>query len=190
MSTGTQLITYLFPLFIIGGIAAYYFLVYRKGKAAGGGLVEGFAIAEREKWSPVLPPNERVLLTGMAFLHRPGWQVFLASQIPALRLVWPTVSFQLVLTDQGRLGVAKYTMLGGLKDHKAYGPGGFRLESAIEQKQGLAMKLNPLAQLYPAGPTYDVTLGLADGPLHLVSLQDAFVRALGASAPMTASAAA
>ena len=172
-------VVYLFPLLIVGGFAAYYLLIYRKGKAAGGGLMEGFAAAARDKWADVLAPAENVTIYGTGVLWRPYWQTFLASQIPALRLAWPSVTYQMVVTDHGRVLVARYTALGGLTGHRAYPAASVGLDQVVHEKPGLAMKLNPLYQAFGADSrTYEATLLLPDGALRLCSVPEAFIQAL------------
>jgi hypothetical protein len=173
--------TYLFPLLIIGGMAFYYFRIYQKGKAAGGGMMAGFAAAAQEKWQAVLVPGETVKVYGAGFLSRPYWQALLASQIPILRLVWPTTSFQLCVTDQGRLLIGKYTTLGSLTDQKGHAKTEVKLDGIEEEKPGLAMKLNPLYKAYGQDyKTYSCTLGVPGQSIKLAGVTGTVVEAFRA----------
>jgi hypothetical protein len=163
-----SIVTYLFPLLILGGLAFYYLRIYGKGKAAGGGLMEGFSIAAHEKWTSVLAPGEKISVFGAGMLARPAWQTLLASQIPLLRLVWPTVSYQLCVTDQGRLLIGKYNMLGQLPDQASHPRDVVQFAGVEEEKPGLALKLNPLYRAFGQDiKTYSLKLHLSGNALPL-----------------------
>ena len=111
-----SVITYIFPLLLIAGFAFYYFKIYQKGKAAGGGMMEGFRANADEKWKTVMEPGETITSHGMGIVWRPAWQAFLAHQIPILRLVWPTVMHAMVVTNKDRVLIGRYGALGAIKD--------------------------------------------------------------------------
>src|SRR6185369_12452010 len=107
---------YLFPVLVLVGIGLWYLRMYSKGKALGGGIAEGFAQAQKEKWGELLSPGEDIRVSSTAILWRPAWQYALAHYFRFLRLVWPIKQYQLLITDRGRVLLATYNMLGGLTD--------------------------------------------------------------------------
>jgi hypothetical protein len=171
-----SMFTYLVPLLVVGGMALYYLRIYQKGKAAGGGMMAGFAATAHEKWHGVLLQGETIQIFGAGVLARPYWQALLASQIPLLRLVWPTISYQLCVTDRGRLLIGKYGMVGTLSDQKAYARPEVKLDRIAEEKPGLAMKLNPLYRAFgQEHKTYTLMLGLPDDAINLACVTGTIV---------------
>lgn len=166
-------VTYLFPLLLLGGIAYYYFNIYKKGKAAGGGFMAGVQANHQEKWQEVLQPGEMLRIWGTGLLWRPWWQYELARQFPFLKLIWPVKTFEMILTDQDRLLVGTYSMIGTLSDKKAYPRRDVRLDELAEEKQGLAMKINPLVP--KDYKTFQGTFVTTDGPLKLCGIPGNFV---------------
>jgi hypothetical protein len=171
-----RIFTYLFPLLIIGGFAFYYFRIYRKGKAAGGGMAAGFNAAAHEKWDDTLAAGERVNLWGGGIRWRPWWQFQLAHSVPALRLVWPTVSYTIAFTNSGRMLIGEVTTLGGLKNKTAYPARTVRVLSATEEKRGLSLKLNPFVT--GDHQTYEATFALGDRELKMVGVSDSVIKAV------------
>ncbi len=175
-------ITYLFPLLIIVGIGFYYLNIYKKGKAAGGGMMEGFRVQQDEKWNGVMEPGETISVHGMGIVWRPAWQVFLARQVPALRLVWPTVMHAMVVTNKDRVLIGRYGALGGIKDQVSYPRSAIRVERADEEKPGLFLKLNPLYQAFGADyKTFEAVFALPTESLRLMGVPGAFVEAVKGS---------
>ena len=183
--------TYLFPVIVLAGFGLYYMAIYRKGKAAGGGMMEGFAAAAQDKWREVLEPGETIIMYGNGIVWRPAWQVYLAGQIPLLRLVWPATMYAFALTDRERVFSGKYGTLGGISEQKAHATNLVRIERAEEEKPGAAMKLNPMYRANPeAYATYDATLSLSGESLHLVGVPAAFLNSLRHGGPTPAAVAA
>lgn len=170
-------IMYFVPLLVFVGLGFYYLNIYRKGKATGGGFMAGVQASHDEKWKEHLEPGEHLRHWGTGVLWRPSWQYFLTSQVPMLRLVWPTKAYQLVITDRGRLLVATYSAIGTLSNKKSYPDKSVRLDGLVEEKQGLAMRLNPLVP--KDYKTYTGTLVFPDEPLKLVGIPGNFVEQLG-----------
>ncbi len=183
-----MMVTYLIPLLVLVGFGFYYLNIYRKGKAAGGGFMAGVQAHHREKWQDLLDPGEQLRAFGMGMLWRPWWQYELGRQIPLLRLVWPVKTYELVLTDRDRLLMAVSGTPGTLGDKTRHDKSQVRLENAVEEKQGWAMKLNPLAP--KDYKTYEVTFTLPNGPLKLCGVTGTFVDDFrGVAAPVAAAAA-
>jgi len=173
-----SIFTVIFPLAIFGALGFYYFRIYQKGKAAGGGMMTGFQVAAQERWGGLIGPGEAIAAYGSGVLWRPYWQALLASQMPVLRLVWPTVVYEMVVTNQGRVLIGQSGTL-GLKDSRAYERGTVRFDQVVEEKPGLAMKLNPLYQAFGKDhKTYEAVLLLPEGPRRLYSVPGGFVAAL------------
>ncbi|HEX3776487.1 MAG TPA: hypothetical protein VHV51_18575 [Polyangiaceae bacterium] len=169
---------FLVPIALIAGFGIYYLRIYQKGKAAGGGLGEGFAALQKEKWSDVLAPGEEPKTWGSGVLWRPYWQYWLARQVPILKLVWPMKIYQLMITDRGRLLLATFTALGGLSDKQGHDRARIKLSDVTEEQQGWAARLNPLA---PANyKTFEATFHLPSGALKLYAIPSDFVSAFGA----------
>ena len=70
--------------------------------------------------------------------------------MPILRLLWPAKMYQLVITDRDRLLMGTYGALGGLSDKKRYDKSAVSLANAVEEKQGLAIKLTAARVGLPA----------------------------------------
>ena len=166
----------LVPILVIGFFVFYYLNIFRKGKAAGGGFMAGVQAMHREKWQELLDPDEQLQVWGSGVLWRPSWQYFLARQVPLLRLVWPATAYQLIITDRGRILMGTYGALGGLSDKKRFEKGNVKLASSVEEKQGLAIKLNPMAPKDYA--TFEATLTFPDSSLRLMSVPKDFIAAL------------
>ncbi|HEX2672068.1 MAG TPA: hypothetical protein VHM25_14400, partial [Polyangiaceae bacterium] len=137
-------VSYLFPLLVLGGLGFWYWRMHQKGKALGGGIAEGFAQAQLEKWGDLLSPGEKARAYGSGILWRPSWQYWLAKQIPLLKLVWPMTVYSLLVTDRGRVLLATYTTFGGLANKEGHESGAVRLSDVTEEKQSWLMGLNPL----------------------------------------------
>jgi hypothetical protein len=171
--------SYLFPILMIVGFAVYYLRIYKKGAAVGGGLGEGFAAIQKEKWNDVLAPGEEPKVWGSGVLWRPYWQYWLARQVPLLKLVWPMKMYQLVLTDRRRLLLAMFTTFGGLADKEGHEQSAIKLSDVTEEQQGWAMRLNPLTP--PGGyKTFEATFHFPSRTLKLYAIPGDFVTALGA----------
>jgi hypothetical protein len=110
---------------------------------------------------------------GTGLLWRPWWQYEIGRQVPLFKLIWPLKTFEMVITDQGRLLVGTYSALGRLGDKKAYPKQNVRLEELTEEKQGLAMKLNPLVP--KDYKTFQGTFVTSDGPLKLCGIPSNFI---------------
>jgi len=174
-----MIVNLVFPLLVLGGFAYYYFNVYKKGKAAGGGMMAGFRANEDEKWRSVLQPGETISVHGAGVLWRPGWQAFLASQMPVFRLFWPTVMHALVITNRDRVLIGRYGTLGAIKDPAGHPRAQCRIESATEEKAGLAAELNPAYQMFGADfKTFEAVLELPTAKLRLTGVPHAFVAAI------------
>jgi hypothetical protein len=175
---GAMLLTYLFPILVVAGIGFYYLRIYGRGKAAGGGFMEGVAAQQRDRWKAVITEGESIVSWGSGVKWRPAWQVLLASNMPIMRLVWPTEVFEMVMTDRGRILVGRSGTL-GLKDPKAYERTAVQAAEALEEKPGLAMKLNPMWHAFGKDhKTYEVTLRFAGDPLRMLSVPGTFLQAL------------
>ena len=157
----------------VGGFAFYYLNIYKKGKAAGGGFMAGVQASHQEKWKDQLEPGEELRHWGTGLLFRPWWQYELGRQMPILRLIWPVKSYQMVVTDRGRMLMARYSAIGTLTDKKGFPKGGATLSELVEEKQGLATKLNPLVP--KDYKTFTGVLNLPTGPLKLCGLPGNFV---------------
>jgi hypothetical protein len=169
---------FLLPILLIVGFGIYYLRIYNKGKAAGGGLGEGFAALQKEKWSDLLAAGEEPKVWGSGVLWRPYWQYWLARQFPLLKLVWPMKRYQLILTDRGRLLLATFTSLGGLSDKEGHERSQFKLSDVTEEQQGWAVRINPLA---PANyKTFEATLHFPNRALKLYAIPGDFMSALNA----------
>jgi hypothetical protein len=166
-------VTYLFPVLVVAAIALWYLRMHQKGAALGGGIAEGFAQAQKDKWGDLLAPGEDVKVWGSGVLWRPSWQYWLAKQFPVLKLVWPMKLYSIVVTDRGRLLLATYTAFGGLADKEGHERSAVRLSDVSEEKQGW----NPLV---PKGTTssFSATLNLPNRALKLNSVPGQFVNAL------------
>jgi hypothetical protein len=170
--------TYIFPLIVIGAIGFYYVRIYQKGKASGGGMMAGFQAAAHERWGGLIGPGETIAAYGSGVLWRPYWQALLASQVPALRLVWPTVVYEMVVTNSGRVLMGESGML-GLKGGRAYDRGSVRFDRVVEEKPGLAMKINPLYQMFGKDhKTFEAVMLLPEGQRRLYSVPGTFLAAL------------
>jgi hypothetical protein len=171
-------VTYLFPVFALAAMAFWYFRMHQKGQALGGGIAEGFAQAQLEKWGDLLSPGEKARAWGSGILWRPSWQYWLAKQVPILKLVWPMTVYALLVTDQGRVLLATYTTFGGLANKEGHAPGAVRLSDVMQEKQNWLMNLNPLVQS-GAYSSFGATLNLPNRTLKLYSVPGEFVNALG-----------
>jgi hypothetical protein len=172
-------VTYLFPILALAAMAFWYFRMHQKGKALGGGIAEGFAQAQLEKWGDLLTPGEQARATGSGILWRPAWQYWLAKQVPILKLVWPMTVYSMLVTDRGRVLLATYTTFGGLANKEGHERGVVRLSEVSEEKQNWLMNLNPLVQS-GAYTTFGATLNLPNRALKLYSVPREFVNALSA----------
>jgi hypothetical protein len=168
--------TYLLPVVIFAGMGLFYLNIYRKGKAAGGGLMAGFQVHQHDRWRAVLEPGEVLRVWGTGLLWRPWWQYELARQIPLFRLIWPVKTYEMVLTDRARMLVGRYSVVGTLSEQKAYSARDVRLEGFAEEKPGLASKLNPLVP--KDYRTFQGTFVTSDGPLKLCGVPGNFVDGL------------
>src|SRR5436190_20510327 len=119
---------------VAGGIGFYYLNIYKKGKAAGGGFMAGVQAGHQEKWKDQLEPGEQLRHWGTGLLFRPWWQYELGRQIPILRLVWPVKSYQMVITDRGRMLMARYSAIGTLTEKQGFPKGGATLSDLVEEK--------------------------------------------------------
>ena len=177
------MVSYLFPLLVVVGIAFWYLRMYKKGQAAGAGggvsagIAAGFAQAQKEKWGDVLGAGEEFKVWGSGVLWRPSWQYWLANQMPLLKLLWPMKVYSLVLTDRGRLLLATYSAFGGLSDKEGHDQSAVRLSDVTEEKQSWLMKMNPLVS--GSGYTsFGATLNLPNRALKLYAVPGDFVNAL------------
>ncbi len=166
------MLTYIFPVLIVVGFAFYYLNIYKKGKAAGGGFMAGVQANHQEKWKDQLEPGEQLRTWGTGMLFRPWWQYELGRQMPILRLIWPVKSYQLVITDRGRLLMARYSAIGTLTDKQGFPKDAVTLAEVLEEKQGLATKLNPLVP--KDYKTFSGVLNLPTGPLKLCGVPGNF----------------
>lgn len=168
-----------FPILALAAMGAWYFWMYKKGQSVGGGIAEGFALQQREKWADVLSPGEDLKVLGSGVLWRPAWQYWLAKQFPILKLVWPMKIYSLIITDRGRVLLGTYGSLGGLSEKEGHDKGSVRLSDVVEEQQSWMMKLNPLVK---AGTykTFGATLNLPSRALKLYAVPGDFVNALGA----------
>jgi hypothetical protein len=164
---------YLVPLLAFGAMGFYYFNIYKKGQAAGGGFMAGVQAMHQERWQEVLEPGEVLRIWGTGLLWRPWWQYELARQVPLLKLFWPVKSFELVITDRGRMLVGKHSALGTLGEKKAYPKQNVTLDGVVEERQGLAMKINPLVP--KDFKTFQATFVTTDGPLKLCGIPSNFI---------------
>lgn len=112
-------LTLLFPLLVVAACGLYYARIYRKGRAAGGGLRAGFAVHARERWKNALSDDEQITAHGAGVFRRPQWQWLLARNVPILQLAWPVVGYELIVTSKCRLVVAKSGAF-GLRDFRAH----------------------------------------------------------------------
>ena len=170
-------VTYLFPILGLAAMAFWYFRMHQKGKALGGGIAEGFAQAQLDKWGDLISPGEKARAYGSGILWRPSWQYWLAKQIPLLKLVWPMTVYSLLVTDRGRVLLATYTTFGGLSNKEGHERGVVRLSDVTEEKQNWLMSLNPLVQS-GAYTSFGATLNLPNRTLKLYSVPGDFVNAL------------
>ena len=166
-------VAYLFPILALAAMGFWYLRMHQKGQAVGGGIAEGFAQAQKEKWGDLLAPGEDVKAWGSGVHWRPSWQYWLAKQFPLLKLVWPMTTYSLLVTDRGRVLLATYTAFGGLTDKEGHERGAVRLSDVTEEKPGW----NPLAS--PGSlRSFEATLNLPTRALKLSSLPVDFVNAL------------
>lgn len=172
-------VSYLFPILVLAGIGFWYFRMYKKGQAVGGGIGQGFAQAQKEKWGDLISPGEDVRVWGSGVLWRPAWQYWLARQFPLLKLVWPMKVYSLVITERNRLLLATYTTFGGLTDKEGHDKTAVRLSDIAEEKQTFLMTINPLAQ-GNGYASFQATLKLPSRALKLYAVPRDFVSALSA----------
>jgi len=171
-----SVVSYLFPVLVIMGIGFWYLNMYKKGKAVGGGIAEGYAQMQREKWVEVLSPGEEIQIWGSGVLWRPAWQYWLAKQFKPLKLVWPMKVYQLLITDRGRVLLATYTAFGGLADKQGHEKTTIRISDVTEEPQSwLTKKINPLV-----GKSFIATFTFPDRALRLSAVPGDFLNALNA----------
>lgn len=166
-------VTYLFPVLALAAMAFWYFRMHQKGKALGGGIAEGFAQSQKEKWGDLLAPGEDVKVWGSGVLWRPSWQYWLAKQFPFLKLVWPMKVYTMIVTDRGRVLLATNTTFGGLAEKEGHERGTVRLSDVIQEKRSSSL-------LVPSGAItlFVATLNLPNRALKLYSVPADFVNAL------------
>ncbi len=169
---------YVMPLLIVVGFGLYYFNLYKKGKAAGGGLVSGIQANHLAKWQDMLQPGEQFRVNGSGVLWRPWWQYALAKQVPLLRLVWPVTLYDIILTDRDRVLVANYSVVGMLTNKASYPRSAVRVEGVSEEKQGLGISLNPFVP--KDYKTYGATVVLSDRSLKMCCVSGPLVDSLRA----------
>jgi hypothetical protein len=161
---------------IFGGLAFYYFRIYQKGAAAGGGMMAGFQQHARDRWGTLLQNGEDITTWGMGFLRRPSWQYFLSQNFPILKLVWPMTSYEFVVTSQGRVCMGESGMT-GLSKTVAYPLTQVRVSGFAEEEMGLAMKLNPLVPKDHATFSLDLIVQ-GQAPIALMGVSKDFANAL------------
>jgi hypothetical protein len=169
-------VVYLFPILAVVGMGLWYLNVYNKGKAVGGGIAEGYAQMQREKWAEVLSPGEEIKAWGSGVLWRPKWQYWLANQFKLLKLVWPMKVYQLLVTDRGRVLLATYTTFGGLADKQGHEKTTIVVSDVTEEPQSwLTKKINPML-----GKSFVATFTFPDRALRLSAVPGDFLNALNA----------
>jgi len=176
-------VNYLFPVLILAGIGFWYLRMYKKGQTVGGGIAEGYAQAQKEKWGDVLSPGEEPKVWGSGVLWRPAWQYWLASQVPLLKLLWPMKMYSLIITDRGRLLLATFTTFGGLANKEGHDKSQVRVSDVAEEKHGWIMKMNIKMNPLISGSGYTsfvATLNLPNRALKLTAVPSDFVNALNA----------
>ena len=182
-----MVMAYIFPLVLVAGFAVYYMKIYKKGKAAGGGMMAGFRANEDEKWSKVMLAGETIAVHGVGTVWRPSWQALLASQMPILRLVWPTEMYAMVITNRDRVLLGSYAMLGAISDASAHPRSAVRVERAVDEKPDLMMKLNPTYQMFGAAYTScEAVIAFPTKTMRLIGVPSPFVEALKHGAPSVA----
>ena len=135
--------TYVFPLLILGGIAFYYFRIYKKGKAAGGGMMEGFKQNATEKWKATLQPGEVIFQWSYGWVPLKWWQALLYQYAGGIfRLMFTPKCYNLCFTDRGRIlvgrdGAGRHRRAERISDDRD------SRRRRAGKKLGLAMKLNP-----------------------------------------------
>ena len=108
----------------------------------------------------------------------------LASQIPILRMVWPTEMYAMVLTNRDRVLLGTYSMLGAIDDASAHPRSAVRVERAAEEKPDLMMKLNPTHQMFGAAYTAcEAVIAFPNKSMRLTGVPSPFVEALEHGAP-------
>ena len=182
-------LSYLMPIIVIGGIVAYYLLIYRKGKQAGGGMMAGFAERAHEKWGDTLDSGERIHTWGVGITVLPAWKAFLVENFPICKLIWKVPVYLIVATDQRRLLMAEQNSLGSLRNKRAYPLSEVAIESSAEQKQGLAMKLNPIARAY-SHKTFELRFAAGSDNYHIAGASGDLINAMQGHVPAQAAAAA
>jgi hypothetical protein len=182
-----MVMAYVFPLLLVAGFAVYYSNIYKKGKVAGGGMMAGFRANEDEKWSKVMQAGETIAVHGAGTVWRPSWQAFIASQMPIMRLVWPTEMYAIVITNRDRVLIGSYAMLGAIDDASAHPRSAVRVERSLEQKADLMTKLNPTYQMFGAAyTTCEAVIAFPDKTLRLTGVPTPFLEALKHGAPSVA----
>ena len=174
-------VSYLFPILIVAGIAFWYLRMYKKGQTVGGGIAEGYAQMQKEKWGDLIAPGEDVQVWGSGVLWRPSWQYALAKQFPILKLVWPMKVYSMLLTNRGRILIATYSTFGGLTDKEGHERSAIRLSDVAEEQQSWLAKMNPLASS-GGYASFVATLNRPTGALKLYAVPSDFVNALNAGA--------
>lgn len=170
-------VTYLFPVLVFVGVGLWYLRMYQKGKALGGGIAAGFVQAQKDKWGELLAPGENISVQAHAVLWRPAWQYALAHYFRFLRLVWPMTTYQLLVTDRGRVLLASYGVLGGLNDKEAHEGSAVRVSEVTEQPVSWLMKMNPLMSGTNL-TAFIATLNFPNKRLRLSRVSGDFVNAL------------
>ncbi len=97
------MLTAIVLLAVFGGLGFYYFRFYMKGKAAGGGLMEGFAAAERERWAGVLEADEQITIRGAGTEMMPWWKSMVRENFPIARSFIKVISHEFVVTSKNRI---------------------------------------------------------------------------------------
>jgi hypothetical protein len=173
--------TYVFPLLILGGIAFYYFRIYRKGKAAGGGMMEGFKQNATEKWKATLEPGEVIFQWSYGWVPLKWWQALLYRYAGGIfRLMFTPKCYNMCFTDRGRILVGRVTALGAIAEQRGFQTTAIRVEGVQEEKQGLAMKLNPLVP--KDHKTFSLKLILPDATYEFANVDAPFVEKTRAGA--------
>ncbi|MFO0676984.1 MAG: hypothetical protein U0169_10635 [Polyangiaceae bacterium] len=92
-----------FMLAVFGGLGFFYFRMYQKGKAAGGGMMEGFAQAERERWQGALEGDEQIQIRGSGIEMMPWWKSLLRENFPITRSFIKVMTHEFIVTSRGRI---------------------------------------------------------------------------------------
>jgi hypothetical protein len=81
--------------------------------------------------------------------------------------------YNVCFTDRSRVLVGRVTALGGIAEQRGFQTSAIRVEGVQEEKQGLAMKLNPLVP--KDHKTFSLKLVLPDATYELANVDAPFV---------------